>query len=141
MNEENGLGGATAYATVSNNKGEFHLAAIESDGGGFRPTGFGCSAVNTLQEDYLKSLNAWWHLLEPYGLTLSPGGSGADIGPLRSQGGILCGLRVDSQRYFDYHHTHEDTIDKVHPRELKLGAAAMTALVTLIDTFANRLYE
>jgi hypothetical protein len=141
MNEENGLAGANAYAKASNENGEFHLAAIESDAGGFRPLGFGCSAESHLQEAYLRSLSDWWNLLEPYGLVLSPGGGGADIGPLRSQGGMLCGMRVDSQRYFDYHHTQEDTVDKVHPRELKLGAAAMAALVTLLDTFAIRLYE
>ncbi|HLF64623.1 MAG TPA: M28 family peptidase [Saprospiraceae bacterium] len=141
MNEENGLAGAKAYAENSNKAGEFHLAAIESDAGGFRPLGFGCSSQSPLQEAYLRSVNTWWNLLEPYGLMLSPGGGGADIGPLRSQGGMLFGMRVDSQRYFDYHHTHEDTIDKVHPRELKIGAAAMASLVTLLDSFAVRVYE
>lgn len=139
MNEENGLMGATAYAAASNAAKEFHLAAIESDAGGFRPLGFGCSAEGELQERYLRMLGEWWHLLEPYTMALSPGGGGADIGPLRSQGGMLFGLRPDSQRYFDYHHTHEDTIDKVHPRELKLGVAAMTALVVLLDKFAVRI--
>jgi hypothetical protein len=103
--------------------------------------GFGCGSTPALQESYLKSVNAWWNVLEPYGLELFPGGGGADIGPLRNQGGMLFGLRVDSQRYFDYHHTREDTVDKVHPRELKLGAAAMAALVTLLDSYAIRLYE
>jgi hypothetical protein len=141
MNEENGLAGAHAYAEMSNEKKEFHLAAIESDSGGFRPMGFGCSSTPGVQESYLRSVNEWWNLLEPYGLVLSPGGGGADIGPLRSQGGMLFGLRVDSQRYFDYHHTHEDTVDKVHPRELKLGAAAMAALAILLDAYAIRIYE
>lgn len=141
MNEENGLSGARTYAAESSASGEFHLAAIESDAGGFRPMGFGCAAESPLQEAYLRAVNSWWHLLEPYSLTLQAGGGGADIGPLKSQGGMLFGMRVDSQRYFDYHHTHEDTVDKVHPRELKLGAAAMASLVTLLDTFALRIYE
>lgn len=141
MNEENGLGGGNAYADSSNAHQEFHLAAIESDAGGFRPMGFGLGAESSLQEAYLRSVNAWWSLLESYDIELTPGGGGADIGPLKSQGGMLFGLRVDSQRYFDYHHTWNDTIDKVHPRELKLGAAAMASLVVLIDTFALRIYE
>jgi len=139
MNEENGLGGGRTYADSSNHAGEFHLAAIETDAGGFLPLGFGCSAQEDVQSAYLQAMNNWWNLLEPYGLTLSPGGGGADIGPLRSQNGMLIGLRVNSQRYFDYHHTNSDTIDKVNPRELKLGTAAMTALVTLIDSFATRI--
>jgi hypothetical protein len=139
MNEENGLRGGRVYADSSNANGEFHLAAIEADGGGFRPTGFGCSSVSALQEKYLAAMSPWWSVLEPYSLELFPGGGGADIGPLRSQGGMLIGMRVDAQRYFDYHHTHADTFDKVHPRELKMGAAAMTALVILLDKYANRI--
>jgi len=42
-------------------------------------------------------------------------------------------LLPESQRYFDIHHTAEDSIDKVNPRELQLGAAAMAALVYLVD--------
>ena len=43
-------------------------------------------------------------------------------------------LRTDSQRYFDLHHSREDTLDKVNARELQLGAAAMASLVWLVDT-------
>ena len=68
-------------------------------------------------------------------LTLNAGGSGADINPLRSQGGLLMGLRPDSHRYFYYHHTEEDTFDKVNKRELEMGAAAMTSVVFLIDKY------
>lgn len=135
MNEENGLFGGRKYARVSNEKNEFHLAAIESDGGGFTPRGFGCSAVPEKFEGFFQSLSAHWKYLEPYGLSLNAGGSGADINPLRPQGGLLMGLRPDSQRYFYYHHTEEDTFDKVNQRELEMGAAAMTAVVFLIDKY------
>ncbi len=135
MNEENGLVGGREYAAESNRKDEFHLAAIESDGGGFTPRGFGCSAVPEKFEEYFKSLSAHWDLLSPYGLSLNAGGSGADINPLKSQGGLLMGLRPDSHRYFDYHHTAEDTFDKVNKRELEMGAAAMTSVVYLIDQY------
>ena len=46
---------------------------------------------------------------------------------------ILSGLRPDPQRYFDYHHAPSDTFDKINRRELELGAAAMTALIYLMD--------
>ena len=50
---------------------------------------------------------------------------------------MLFGLSPDSQRYFDYHHTHIDTFDKVNERELTLGAAAMTTLVYLLDQLGS----
>ncbi|MDX5339742.1 MAG: peptidase M28 family protein, partial [Cyclobacteriaceae bacterium] len=73
-------------------------------------------------------------LLRPYQLwSLDKPGGGADIGPLRDQGPILIGLKPDSQRYFFYHHTDADVFEAVDQRELELGAAAMAALVYLIE--------
>jgi hypothetical protein len=135
MNEENGLAGGLAYADTSNNKEEFHLAAIESDAGGFTPRGFSCDAEEAVFTEKFKSVVEWLPLLEPYHLNFSKGGSGADIGPLKSQKGLLFGFRPDSQRYFDYHHTHIDNIDAVNKRELELGAASITSLVYLIDKY------
>lgn len=135
MNEENGLAGGRAYAEISNKNKEFHLAAIESDRGGFTPRGFTAESQASDFEKKFKNITKWLPLLEPYGLTLDLGGSGADISPLRSQKGLLFGLYPDSQRYFDYHHTAIDTFDAVNKRELELGAAAMTALVYLLDKY------
>jgi len=137
MNEENGLAGATAYAAISNENNEFHLAAIESDAGGFTPRGFTCAADGDLLEKYLSEVSGWWDVMDGYDLFLQPGGSGADIRALQSQGGILFGLRPDTQRYFDFHHTDADRIEAVNARELKLGAAAMTSLVYMLDRHLN----
>jgi carboxypeptidase Q len=46
---------------------------------------------------------------------------------------MLIGFRPDSQRYFDIHHTPNDVFENVNKRELELGAAAMAALIYLID--------
>lgn len=135
QNEENGLAGGTAYANASNMKKEKHIFALESDSGGFIPKGFGFSADKEVFETYFKKVNTWATLLEPYDLRLYPSGGGADIGPLRSQKGLLGNLQPDSQRYFDYHHTAIDKFDAVNKRELLLGAAAMTSLVFLIDKY------
>lgn len=135
MNEENGLGGGKAYAEAAKEKGEFHLAAIESDAGGFTPRGFTCTAEDAVFNDYFKAISKWSDLFSPYDMYIKQGGGGADIGPLKEQGGLLIGFRPDSQRYFDYHHTTIDRIDAVHPRELKLGAASITSLVYLIDKY------
>jgi hypothetical protein len=134
-NEENGLAGGLEYARVSKEKGEFHLAALESDAGGFTPKGFSFEADTSVFKKYYKAISQFLPTFEGYGLYFEMGGSGADISPLKSQKGLLIGLRPDSQRYFDYHHTTIDTIDAVHERELKLGAAAMTSLIYFLDTY------
>ena len=135
MNEENGLRGGTEYARVSNEKGEYHLAAIESDRGGFTPRGFTAEGAGDDFVQRLRRVTRHGNLLEPYGLYFQPGGSGADIGPLKSQGGLLFGLLPDDNRYFDYHHTATDLPDVVNERELQLGAAAMASLVYLLDKY------
>lgn len=135
MNEENGLGGGLAYAKKSNEKKEFHLAAIESDSGGFSPRGFSCDAEPNVFNQLFKSFYDFSPVLEPYGIYLVKGSGGADISPLKSQEGLLIGLRPDSQRYFDYHHTTIDTFEAVNKRELEMGAAAMTSIVYLIDKY------
>lgn len=135
MNEENGLQGGRVYADSSNAQGEFHLAAIESDRGGFTPRGFTCEGDESVIGAYFKRLGEWLPLLEPYGLNLRRGGSGADISPLKSQKGLLLGYEPDSQRYFDFHHAASDVFETVNKRELELGAASMTALVYLLDKY------
>ena len=62
-------------------------------------------------------------------------GGGVDIGPLKKHKVPLAGLLPDSQRYFDLHHSEEDTFEKVNKRELNLGASAMTQLVYMIDKY------
>ncbi len=130
MNEENGLRGGLKYAELAKSNNEKHIAAIEADRGGFTPKGFTMSASQQ-QKDKIKG---WKPILESYGLTdFEQGGGGADIGPMEKLGTALIGYLPDAHRYFDYHHTPVDTIDKVSKRELEMGAAAMTALVFLLD--------
>jgi hypothetical protein len=132
MNEENGLRGGVEYANQAKLKNEKHIAAIESDRGGFTPRGF---TVPTQPKAKAK-VQSWKPLLEPYGLSdFSQEGGGADISPLAPQGVPLMGYLPDSQRYFNFHHTAEDTFDKVDKRELELGAAAMAAIIYLIDRY------
>lgn len=135
MNEENGLAGGKAYWAASDAAGEFHLAAIESDRGGFTPRGFSAQGRPDVFTGYYGKINDWLPLLEPYGLSFSTGGSGADISGLISQGGLLLGFVPDSQRYFDFHHTAADVFEAVNQRELELGAASITSLVYLIDKY------
>ncbi|MEP7320345.1 MAG: M20/M25/M40 family metallo-hydrolase [Saprospiraceae bacterium] len=135
MNEENGSGGSKAYSDSSNARKEKHILALESDSGGFTPRGLGFSGEKSVFENYFKKVNSWSSLLEPYDIKIFNGGGGADIAPLKSQNGLLVSLQPDSQRYFDYHHTRNDTFEAVNKRELLLGAAAMASLVYLVDKY------
>lgn len=135
MNEENGLKGAKKYAEIASIRNENHIAAIETDRGGFAPRSFtiesGDEEVFTKQLAIIKS---WVPLLDEYGIkSIKEGGSGADISPLKDQGTLLFGLVPESQRYFDYHHCEADVFETVNERELHLGAAAMASLVFLIS--------
>ncbi len=132
MNEENGLGGAKAYAKETEEKKWKHIAAIETDAGGFTPRGFNIDTITGLYKLSLK----WKPLLSPYFIeTIDKDGGGADIGPLEKFGVPCIGYRPDGQRYFDIHHTADDTFDKVNKRELELGAASIGSLIYLIDKY------
>jgi len=132
MDEEQGSGGATAYADAAKLSNENHLGGLESDAGGHTPRGFTIDA-NAGNQKLLKS---WKKLLAPYGLhDIEKGGSGADISPLKAEQTTLVGYRPDSQRYFDYHHAATDTFDKVNKRELELGSASMASMIYLMDKY------
>ena len=132
MNEENGLRGGRKYAEMAALKGETHIFALESDAGGFTPRGFNFD----LPDHEFAQIRSWEPLFKPYLIHyFEKGGSGADIGPLKTKTNVLAGLRPDSQRYFDHHHAATDTFDAVNKRELELGAATLTSLIYLYDTY------
>ncbi len=134
MNEEFGNRGGITYSQYAEQvqNSVKHLAALESDRGGFTPRGFNVDAT----PDKVQAVAQWLPLLKPYGIYFAQkGGAGVDITPLKVVGTTLIGYVPDSQRYFDLHHTTQDTFDKVNQRELKLGAAGMAALVYLIDKY------
>jgi len=131
MNEENGARGAKRYAAWADSLKEKHIYAMESDRGGFSPRGF---AIDSEDAAVVEKIAGFRKLLEPYGLhDFKKGGGGVDIGPLKKQGAVCIGLVPDSQRYFDHHHAANDIFEHVNKRELELGAAAMAALIYLLD--------
>ncbi len=134
MNEENGLKGALQYARQADSLQEKHIAAIESDRGGFTPRGFHLEG----DSGKIELVRQWVKLFEPYGLhDFANGGGGADISPLKkSQKGILlAGFVPDSQRYFDFHHANTDRFENVNKRELELGAASIAAFMYLLTQY------
>ena len=129
-NEENGVKGGYKYLEEVKKSGEKHLFAIESDAGGFSPRGIAMD----MPQDKINQIKSWSNLFLPYGIyDFEKRHSGVDIGPLKQIGVPLAGLFPDPQRYFDIHHTHEDTLDKVNRRELLMGATVLTQLVYMID--------
>jgi hypothetical protein len=62
------------------------------------------------------------------------GEPGFVVTPLLDLGVPAGELSTDSQRYFDIHHTRNDRIDNVNPRELQFGAAALASLIYRVDT-------
>ena len=134
INEENGLRGGTEYARVAAENGENHIAALESDRGGFVPRGFG---VDT---SIMAGVKKYQDLLSAYGIgMLEKGGGGADIGPLKkvNPNTAFVSFIPDSQRYFDVHHAETDVFENVNKRELQLGAAAVAAMIYILDQQLN----
>lgn len=132
MNEENGNRGGMAYADSCKNAGEIHLAALESDRGGFVPRGFQCDGT-TEQIQFLQQLSVNF---TPYELSeFKKGYGGVDISPLKKAfpGIPLFGFVPDSQRYFDVHHAPSDIFENVNKRELELGCAAIASFIYLLD--------
>jgi len=129
-NEENGVKGGNQYAENIKKKNEKHIFAVESDGGGFTPRGFGL----VMSPEKRKEVQSWRNLFLPYGVhNFEYQYAGTDIEPMQEFGVPLAELSPDSQRYFEIHHSDEDTFDKVNRRELLLGAAVMGQLIYMID--------
>ncbi|HUH35279.1 MAG TPA: M20/M25/M40 family metallo-hydrolase [Moheibacter sp.] len=132
-NEENGVRGGVKYAEEAKRKNEIHLFAIESDAGGFSPRGFSLD----MEESKRQQIQSWAPLFLPYGFyDFSGVYGGVDINPLKELMQVpVAGLVPDSQRYFDIHHSPEDTFDKINKRELHLGAIGMAQIVYMIDQY------
>lgn len=112
------------------------MLAIESDGGTFRPTGFGFSG----QHDAFQIVSEIGRLLEPIGAdSVARGGGGADIAPIMRLGVPGMSLNVERDRYFWYHHTHADTVDKLDPHEVNLCVAAMAVMAYVAAEMPERL--
>jgi len=130
IDEEMDQRGGKKYAEEAKTKNEKHIFAMESDHGMALPTGFSVDSA------VLAKIQTWKYLLEPYGFNkIEKGFGGVDISFLKPLGVPLCGLVTDSQRYFEYHHSGNDTFNKIVRRELQLGAAGMAALIYLVDKY------
>lgn len=132
--EENGGPGGRVYA--ADHADEYHVLAMESDGGVFKPSGFGFTGSDEAF-DIVTEIATLLDRIESG--TITRGGGGADIGPLMATGVPGMGLSVDGTRYFWYHHTDSDTIDKLDPDEVALVVATMAVIAYVVADMPERL--
>jgi carboxypeptidase Q len=135
-NEENGLRGGTAYRDAHDAELTNHVLAMESDGGVFKPAGFGFTGSDAAFE-MVREIGTLLESIEASSVTR--GGGGADIGPIMREGVPGMGLQVDGSRYFWFHHTNADTIDKLDAREMALCVATMAVMAYVVADMEDRL--
>lgn len=129
-NSENGGQGREMYAAYVKKKEEKHVFALGTDAGGYSPRGFSLD----MSPQRRRQIFEWKNYFLPYGVyDFDQTDAIQDISPLKKLDIPLAELVVDTQRYFDYHHSVEDTFDKVNKRELLIGAVAMTQMIFIID--------
>ncbi len=157
-NEENGLRGGKAYREALGDDVSSHVAAIEMDGGCERPVGFGFSVTKpgapppsrrgggpSEPEDgdaatALATLRRIGSLLDGIDAgTVKWGGGGADISPMTRDGVPSMSLDTVGEHYFDWHHTHADTIDKVDKDDLRRAVGMLAVMGYVLADMPERL--
>ncbi len=128
-NEEQGVWGGHAYAAEAQRKGEKHVFVGESD--------FGAGSIYELRAgvaaNMLPLVRAIAAELGPIGVKWSDrkDGAGSDVAPLIEQGTPWFALAQDGTTYFDFHHTDNDTLDKIDKASIDQNVAAWSALLWL----------
>jgi carboxypeptidase Q len=132
--EEQGRSGGRDY--VEDHGDETHVLAMESDGGVFKPYGFGFTG----SPDALAILREIGTLLgRTESGAVTEGGGGADIAALMQTGVPGMGLNVDGTRYFWYHHSDADTVDKLDPDEVAACVATFAVFAYVVADMPERL--
>ena len=134
--EEAGVFGGNAYFAAHRNDGNIVFVG-ESD--------FGADRIWRLQTHFAPAnvalgdrINA---LLAPLGIVRGRdrANAGADLGAWARAGTAAVDLNQDGTRYFDYHHTPDDTLDKVDPAQLRQNVAAWTAVLAAAANAPERI--
>lgn len=129
--EEVGLIGALAYRDAHRAAMDKHVLAMESDNGVFRPRAISFGGG----EGGLETMNRIASLLTEAGVdSARAGGPQADISPLFALGVPVATIDTDPSRYFWYHHSDSDTIDKLDPVDL---ARNVSIFAVIANTVAN----
>ena len=141
--EEIGLYGAKAYAEAHADELDRHVAALEADIGGFAPTGYGVDCKDEArQAKAAAQMREILRLCKSFGnLRVTEGHSSADVSPMKPAGVVVMGHNTDPSHYFDYHHTHADTLDKIDPEDLTNNIAVMATVAYVLADMPRPLGE
>ncbi len=128
-NEEQGLIGAYHYADAHADELEKHFLGSESDFGAGEVWSFDTNVA----PEYLEDFHTIYTVLAPLGIEKgnNEGGGGPDMIPMQRLGMPVARLNQDGTDYFDYHHTANDTLDKIDPDALNQNVAAWVTLIYL----------
>jgi Zn-dependent M28 family amino/carboxypeptidase len=157
-NEENGIAGGKAYHAALAGDFKSHAAAIEMDGGCERPAGFGITVRKPGEprpprgeppptappdgrgEAALATARQIAPLFAPIdAAAVRWGGGGADISPLMAEGVPGLHLNTTGEHYFDWHHSHGDTLDKVEPADLQRATFMLAVMGYVLADMPGRL--
>jgi hypothetical protein len=139
-NEENGLAGARDYFRTHAAELPQHVAALESDSGGFAPVGFQVHVLGRGRDETIAQVADIAGLLAPIHATkVEAGFGGTDAEESTGDYVPQIGLDVDESTYFDYHHSQADTLDKVDPEKLRDDVAAMAVMAYVLADMPERL--
>ncbi len=135
--EEISLSGAKAYAARNTGANETHVVGMEPDGGSGRIW----RLDGVVPESAAAMLAGMGPVLKP--LDIEPGvvrssGGGEDLAFLRQRGMPEITPRQDYSYYFDYHHSANDTLDKVDPAALRQVVAAYAAITWIAANTAGK---
>ena len=128
-NEENGLRGAKYYAEKHQQELSKHVLAIESDRGVFQPTGFTFKGSDQAKAFIQQAGSLLGGIRAD---KIISGGAGSDVEQLAPAGVPVMELTVEGSKYFWFHHTAADTVDKVDPKELGQCAAVMAVMAYVV---------
>jgi carboxypeptidase Q len=136
-NEENGFGGANAYAARYAASAGQHVFALESDSGVFAPASLGFSGTPAARAQVAQIAS----LLAPLGFTsIGPSGGGADIGPIAEAGNVPSMAYLgDAAKYFVIHHTPADTVERIPAEDVSKAAAAISVMTYVLAEMPGRL--
>ena len=128
--EEPGGFGGEAYAEGARQASRYAIAG-ESDFGADRIWRFARSCKDGDPAAYAQLAAS----LAPLGITRNDKGDadGTDVGPTIAAGAPWISLSQDGTRYFDWHHTPDDTLDKIDPEQLRQNVAAWTAMLAVLS--------
>jgi carboxypeptidase Q len=135
-NEENGSRGANGYRDAHRAEVDKHVLAMESDNGAFKPFGLGV----TSGEGGLAMTRDIASLFKSFGAdSVVDGGVDADTGPLNALGVPTMSPLVEGTKYFWYHHSSADTMDKLSPREMAECVALLAVTAYIVADMPGQL--